>query len=99
MYNILAKMNFYIENTPVAVLDVMKNRFKSIRKSLKISQTELAQRSGVSFGSIKRFETTGHISMDSFLKLLHVLDKLDEMNKILQPGEDLRKLNKLFGQK
>jgi transcriptional regulator with XRE-family HTH domain len=99
LYNILAKMNFYIENTPVAVLDVMKNRFKSIRKSLKISQTELAQRSGVSFGSIKRFETTGHISMDSFLKLLHVLDKLDEMNKILQPGEDLRKLNKLFGQK
>lgn len=92
-------MNFFIENTPVAVLAGLKDRFKTFRKRLKISQQELAHRSGVSFGSIKRFETTGHISMDSFLKLLHVLDKLEDMNKILLPGEDLSKIDKLFGRK
>ncbi len=89
-------MEFYLENTPSTLLTKLKDRFKTIRRKQKISQEELAHRSGVSFGSIKRFETTGQISMDSFLKILHVLGKLEEVNKLLNIQEDLSHIDQLF---
>jgi hypothetical protein len=45
----------------------------------------LAQRSGVSEGSLKRFEQTGKISMSGFLKLVFILGRLDEVSEILKP--------------
>ncbi len=57
-------------------------RIKRLRKRKKISQPELAEISGVSFGSLKRFEQTGEISLLSFTKLaiaLKVEDELDEL--------------------
>lgn len=92
-------MQFYIENTPVSIQYQLKERFKVIRRNQKISQEELALRSGVSFGSIKRFETTGQISLESFLKILHVMGRLEEMNKLLNPEEDLSHIERLFGKK
>lgn len=44
-------------------------RMVLLRKRKKISQKELAKRSGVSLGSLKRFEQTGEISLQSFTKL------------------------------
>ena len=41
---------------------------------LKISQEVLAQKSGVSLGSIKRFETKHEISLQSFIKITIALD-------------------------
>ena len=38
-------------------------RIRQIRKRRKISQEKLSHMSGVSFGSIKRFESTGQISL------------------------------------
>lgn len=99
LYNILAIYMYFIEKTPSDSLNRLKERFKSIRKNQKISQEELAHRSGVSFGSVKRFETTGKISLDSFLKLMHVLGKLEEIDKLLNPEEDLSQIDKLFGKK
>jgi transcriptional regulator with XRE-family HTH domain len=92
-------MNYFSENTPNSVQLALKEKIKLIRKNQKISQEELAHRSGVSFGSVKRFETTGQISMESFLKLLHVLDRLDEMGRILNSNENLSQIEKLFGNK
>lgn len=92
-------MEFYLENTPSTILTKLKDCFKTIRRQQKISQEELAHRSGVSFGSIKRFETTGQISMDSFLKILNVLGKLEEMNKLLNSEEDFSKIERLFSTK
>ena len=44
-------------------------KVQQLRKKNGISQFELFKRSGVSFGSIKRFETTGQITLESLLKL------------------------------
>ena len=41
------------------------------------SQQTLAQRSGVSLGVLKKFERTGKISLESLLKLAHVLGELE----------------------
>ena len=57
--------------------EVAKNlaeKIKQQRKKLKISQQELAQKSGVSLGSIKRFETKYEISLQSFIKITIALD-------------------------
>lgn len=51
----------------------LANRFKNIRKRKGITQEELAIRANVSYGSIKRFETTGNISLISLTKLCTAL--------------------------
>lgn len=38
-------------------------RLKNIRKRRGLSQQQLSERSGVSYGSLKRFESTGQISL------------------------------------
>lgn len=56
------------------------------RKLYKLTQQELANKSGVSLGSLKRFESTGNISLKSLLKLAFVLDSqidFDNLFKIL----------------
>ena len=49
---------------------------------LSISQMKLASMSGVSYGSIKRFETTGQISLISLTKIAMALDIADELRNI-----------------
>ena len=57
-------------------------RFKKVRKAAKMSQTVLAGRSGVSLGSIKRFEQTGEISLTSLLKLALALGYEGDFNNL-----------------
>ena len=47
----------------------LANRVKIIRKRRSISQQKLAVMSNVSYGSIKRFESTGQISLYSLTKI------------------------------
>jgi transcriptional regulator with XRE-family HTH domain len=49
-------------------------KIKQQRKLLKISQTQLATKSGVSLGSIKRFESKYEISLNSLIKILIALN-------------------------
>ncbi|MFA5327649.1 MAG: helix-turn-helix transcriptional regulator [Prolixibacteraceae bacterium] len=68
----------------------------TLRKQLKMSQEEMAERSGVSLGSLKCFENTGKISMDSLLKLMHLLGRLNEFDSLLLVKENLDDVKKLF---
>ena len=54
-------------------------RVRKIRKRRKISQQKLADLSGVSYGSIKRFETSGQISLLALTKIAMALDMADEL--------------------
>ena len=85
-----------LETTPFEVSKELAKRHRILRKLLKISQKEMAERSGVSLGSLKRFENTGKISLESFLKLIHLLDRLNEFDKILLEKENLNDVEKLF---
>ena len=60
----------------------LAERFAKVRKRRKISQKELSERSGVSFGSIKRFETTGQISLISLTKLTIALGCSNEITEM-----------------
>ena len=55
---------------------------KKRRKEFGLSQQELAKRSGVSYGSIKRFETKGDISLCSLIKIAFVLECENDFNQL-----------------
>ena len=57
-------------------------RVRKIRKRRKISQQKLADLSGVSYGSLKRFETSGQISLLALTKIAMALDMADELRNI-----------------
>lgn len=57
-------------------------RFKVYRKKAKLTQIQLADRSGVSYGTIKRFERTGKISLESLWLLTAALDCDDQLDQL-----------------
>lgn len=89
-------MMYSLEPTPLEVSKALAERHRALRKQLKMSQEEMAERSGVSLGTLKRFENTGKISLDSLLKLMHLLERLNEFDKLLLPKETLDNVKKLF---
>ena len=54
-------INLY-QKTWKEINNEVASNVQKLRKRKKISQKELAERSGVSLGSLKRFEQTGEIS-------------------------------------
>ena len=60
----------------------LAGRIRGIRKRRSISQKKLSEMSGVSYGSIKRFETTGQISLLSLTKLAIALNEVDEIRNL-----------------
>jgi transcriptional regulator with XRE-family HTH domain len=68
--------------TPRDIQRELATRFKARRLSMNLSQEGLAQRSGVSWSSLKRFEHTGLIAIDSLLRLALVLDCLQDFDHV-----------------
>ena len=65
---------FFNPKTPNDIAHELIEKIKQHRKKLKISQAQLASKSGVSLGSIKRFESKYEISLNSFIKILIALN-------------------------
>lgn len=77
-------MKFELKTT-VEVAQTLAERVKELRLRKKWKRSTLAERSGVSEGSLRRFEQTNKISLENFLKLLSALGRLAEMDELLQP--------------
>lgn len=79
-------MNKMLSTTEFKTADdidrILAKRLKDIRKRKKLSQEDLAYKSGVSLGSLKRFESTGKISLLSFTKLAKVLGYSDDIEDL-----------------
>ena len=69
-------------STPKSIMQDLKDKFKQKRLSLNLTQEGLSNKSGVSLGSIKRFESSGEISFESLLKVALVLNCLDDFKNI-----------------
>ena len=87
---------YSLESTPIEVCKALAERHKLLRKKLHLSQKEMAVRSGVSLGSLKRFENSGKISLEALLKLTHLSGRLKDFDTIFQAGENLNEIEKLF---
>ncbi len=74
-------------STPSSMIQTLKDKFKERRLSLDLTQEGLATKSGVSLGSLKRFESSGQIALESLLKLALVLECLDDFHTIADQKE------------
>ena len=77
-------MNGFLFNpkSPNDIAKELVEKIKQHRKRLKISQIQLAAKSGVSLGSIKRFESKYEISLNSFIKILFALNLEKELESL-----------------
>lgn len=89
---------YSLNKLPSDILKGIAFKIQALRKIEKISQQELAVKSGVSYGSIKRFEQTGKISFESLLKIIHVLGRLSDFEDILNPIKT-KDIHNLFSSK
>lgn len=78
--------------TPQMATKHMVDRVIDKRKKMKYTQKELAKRSGVSYASVRRFETTGEISLHSLMMIAVVLDCLKDFEQLFvdESIEDLK---------
>ena len=60
---------------------------KKLRKQRKLSHTALAEKAGVSYGSMKRFEQTGEIALESLLKIAIVLGETEPFEALFKLTE------------
>ena len=68
--------------TPNDLAKELVEKIKQQRKKLKISQAQLASKSGVSLGSIKRFESKYEISLNSLIKILIALNLEQDLGNL-----------------
>ena len=81
----------FLPPSPSDTQEHLRHKFKTRRKQLGYTQAELAERSGVSLGSLKRFETTGQISLESLLKLALVLECLEDFERVCDTRDNMPK--------
>lgn len=75
---------FLKQKTPNELNKMLAERIVKIRKRRKLSQKKLSAKSGVSLGSLKRFEQTGEISLLSFSKLAIALEIDNELESLFE---------------
>ncbi len=87
----------FLPPTPSDMMEALKTKFRQRRKTLGYTQPQLATRSGVSLGSLKRFERFGQISLESLLKLALVLECLGDFGGVCEDkGEVPRSIGEIL---
>lgn len=71
-------INLY-QKTWTEINNDIAQKIVRLRKRKKITQKQLAARSGVSLGSLRRFEQIGEISLQSLTKIAIALDVENEL--------------------
>ena len=69
---------------PDAIARLLAERIRAARLRHEWKQATLAERSGVSLPTIRRYERTGRTSLENLLKLCHALGRLDEFADLLE---------------
>ena len=77
----------FVWEMPVEINLALAQRLSRIRKRRRLSQKQLSEKSNVSYGSLKRFETTGQISLLSLTRLCVALDCVDEIRNLFTQVE------------
>lgn len=73
------------QETPHKHTHAIAQRMRARRKEAHLSQAQLSQLSGVSLGSLKRFEQTGEISLSSLVALSSALECENELTSLFAP--------------
>ena len=71
--------------TPDEIEQQLASRIRELRLSRNWKQSTLAERSGVSLPTVRRYEQTGRTTVRNLLRLCHALGRLDEFAELLLP--------------
>ena len=79
------------QKTPKEIMILLSKKIRALREQENMSQMELSERSGVAYASIRKFESTGIISLEPLLKICEALKRLTDFESILLPSDMKRK--------
>lgn len=92
----LAPNAYSLRKQPSQVRKQLAQRLQRVRKAAGLTQDELADRADVSLGSLRRFETTGKVSLENYARLAEGIGRLKELERLCQIDEDLERARLLF---
>lgn len=72
-------------HSPEEITRQLADRVRNERLRRGWKQQTLAERSGVSLPTVRRYERTGRTSIENLLKLCHALGRLDGFARLLEP--------------
>ena len=75
----------YTLSTPEETARALAEKVRALRLEKQWKQSTLAERSGVSLASLRRFERTGLVSLQNLLRLIFALGRLDDFSELLLP--------------
>ena len=75
---------------PEELLQTLSTRFKERRLMKKISQEDLARKSGVGISKIRRLEQNGNIQLLDLIKLLDAIGEIDEIHRFMDFSQKIR---------
>jgi len=72
-------------HSPNEMAVMLASRIRAERLRREWKQETLAERSGVSLPTVRRYERTGRTSVKNLFKICHALGQLDELADFLKP--------------
>lgn len=73
--------------SPAEVAREVGKNAKALRLSKNLSRKTLAERSGVSESTIKRFEMTGTVTFEALILMATALDELSSVTRLFKPEQ------------
>ena len=80
--NMMAPDFIMDDSNPTMIIKKIAERVKQNRLEMNLTQRALASRAGVSFASLRRFESTGEISIKSLVMLAVAMDATEEFSTL-----------------
>ena len=92
----------HLLHSPADIARDVGENAKALRLSKNLSRKTLAEKSGVSESTIKRFETTGVVTLEALILLATALDERTAVTKLFRPDhpnsvEELKNANRKRG--
>jgi len=79
--------------TPKELMKKIAEKARTKRLALDLSQKTLSEKSGVSYGVLKKFELTGQISLESLVKLALTLESITDFESLFTPDKPEKALS------
>ena len=74
--------------SPFEMANEIAKKAQKKRLKLNMSQQTLSEKSGVSYGTLKKFEQKGQISLESLLKIALTLGEMDQFEHLFAKTDD-----------
>lgn len=88
------------EMTNSAILRTLGERLKEYRLRRNLQQTELAHLAEVNISTVARLEKGQNVMIDSYIRIMRILDMLDNLDEFIpEPPRSPILLKKLMGKK